>query len=323
MNVIKGLVGAGLGAIAGAAVWALLAYFTNFEFGLVAWAVGVAAGFGMMIGSGGKGGIGMGIAAALVAILGILAGKLMVAHVIATEHVARSIAEIGEVEAVDALREDVMSQWLSEQRTMTWPKGMTPEEALDEGYVPPEVEKEAAARWRRMDDADRQHHINGLRVAASQSATERTLLTTVFAFVFSFGLFDLLWCVLAIGSAYKLGSRVPSAEPAAVAQATPTVGRPVVQPASQAPAQPPAERTVPVAAPHAAQKAARPVKPSTAKRGAPAGAVADDEASRSFFRGAAITDDFPDPAAKFIKKRSAPPEGGAEPSDATADREAA
>ncbi|MBY0310829.1 MAG: hypothetical protein K2W85_02045 [Phycisphaerales bacterium] len=323
MNVIKGLIGAGLGAIAGAAVWALLVYFTNYEFGFVAWALGVAAGFGMMMGSGGKGGIGMGVAAAVVAVLGILAGKLMVAHVIATEHVARSIDNIGEVEAVAALRDDVMTQWLSEQRTMTWPRGMTPEAALEEGYVPPEVEKEASNRWRRMDASDRQDHINGLRVAAGQSATERTLLTTVVAFVLSFGLFDLLWCALALGSAYKLGSRVPSADPVATAQPAPAAGRPAAQPSPQAPIAPPAEGAVPPAPPQAAPKPARPVKPASAERGAPPGAIADDEASRSFFRGAAISDDFPDPAAKFIKKRAVSPDGAVEQPGTCIDREAA
>lgn len=320
MNVIKGLIGAGLGAIAGAAVWALLVYFTNYEFGFVAWALGGAVGFGMMLASGGKGGVWMGIAAAVVAILGILAGKLMVAHVIASEHVTKSIESIGEVEAVASLRGDVMTQWLSEQREMTWPKGMSPEQALDGGYVPPEVEKEASNRWRRMDAADRQEHITGLRIAEAQTATERTLLTTIVAFVMSFGLFDLLWCLFAVGSAYKLGSRqVTAVEAASVAQAAPTAGRPI----AQQPIQTAAQGTAPVAAAPTAPQASRPVKPAPTDRGAPAGAVADDAASRSFFRGTSATDDFPDPAAKFMKKISTPTGSSEDNTQADHDRKAA
>lgn len=292
MNVLKGLMCAALGAVAGAAVWATLAYFTHSEFGFMAWALGAAVGLGMSLGSSGKRGFWMGAMASVVAIMGVLSGKLMVAHVIASEHVAKMVDSIGEVEAVASIRDDVMEQWLTEQRAMTWPKGTTPEEALDQGYVPPEVQKEASARWRRMSEDDRQQCIAGLKVVAANDSGAATLVTTIMAFVFSFGAFDLLWAFFAVGSAYSLAARGSKSEAAPIAEArTPATMKPgsVSAPNAQTP-QHAAARTQPAAAEHS-------------PRGAAAGSVADDSASRSFFRGASVTDDFPDPAAKFIKSR--------------------
>ncbi len=289
MSVVKGLVGAGLGSIAGAAVWALLASLTHYEFGIVAWALGAAAGFGMVLGSGGRGGFWLGASAALIAIVGILSGKLLVAHVIASEHVTKMIDTIGEDEAIASIRDDVMTQWLSEDRAMTWPAQMTREEAIDEGYVPPEVEREAGNRWRPMSEEDRHVHITGLKVEANENSAGMTVAATVLAFVFSFGLFDLLWCVLAIGSAYTIGARKSQVEAAALSHPAGGTGATIAQGAAGA---------AQAAAPN------QPVQQRQAPVPRPAPASTEDSASKSFFRGASVTDDFPDPAAKFMKKRA-------------------
>lgn len=66
---VKSVVGAVLGGIAGAAIWAAVAFYAHLEAGYVAWGVGILTGLGAAIFADKKGGGGMpvGIMAAVVA----------------------------------------------------------------------------------------------------------------------------------------------------------------------------------------------------------------------------------------------------------------
>lgn len=64
--------------ILGGMVWGLIAKYTNMELGLVAWAIGVLAGLGIYLFTASRGVL-LGIAAALIALFGILSGKYFVA----------------------------------------------------------------------------------------------------------------------------------------------------------------------------------------------------------------------------------------------------
>lgn len=66
-------VGATIGAILGAALWGAITYFTNYEVGIVAWAIGGLVGAGSAV-LGGRGG-GMGMVCALLAVAAICGGK--------------------------------------------------------------------------------------------------------------------------------------------------------------------------------------------------------------------------------------------------------
>ena len=78
------LIGVGLsgaGAMLGALVWALIAIFTGYEIGWIAWGVGFCAGFGMAIAHNLSDAIDDflgGVIASTMAILGVLAGKYAV-----------------------------------------------------------------------------------------------------------------------------------------------------------------------------------------------------------------------------------------------------
>jgi len=68
------IVGAILGAAIGASAWALIAHFTGYEVGYVAWGVGALVGFGSTS-CGGKG-ASMGLACAALALVAIFVGKV-------------------------------------------------------------------------------------------------------------------------------------------------------------------------------------------------------------------------------------------------------
>ena len=68
-----GIVGAIAGGILGALVWAGIAYFANYELGLVAWGIGIVVGVGSAL-LGGEGGAN-GLMCGFVALASIFAGK--------------------------------------------------------------------------------------------------------------------------------------------------------------------------------------------------------------------------------------------------------
>jgi len=80
----QAIAGGLVGAMVGAGVWAALAVFANFEFGLVAMAVGVLAGYGAKLAAGKARGLHFQIATAACAVLGLVAGKYFTfAHYVA------------------------------------------------------------------------------------------------------------------------------------------------------------------------------------------------------------------------------------------------
>jgi phosphate/sulfate permease len=75
---MKPLVGAGIGGVLGAFLWAVIVWTTNYEIGYVAWAVGGLVGFGSALlgGSGQTNGVICGV----IALLSILGGKFAIAY---------------------------------------------------------------------------------------------------------------------------------------------------------------------------------------------------------------------------------------------------
>lgn len=79
-----GLLGSLLGALIGAAVWAVVAIVTEYQLGIIAWGLGALAGYGMARGHR-EGRVGAGLAAALVAVLGILAARVVMVSYMARD----------------------------------------------------------------------------------------------------------------------------------------------------------------------------------------------------------------------------------------------
>jgi hypothetical protein len=71
--------GAVLGGMIGAAVWAAIVYFAQFELGIVAWGVGLAVGYGSYL-LGGRG-LTNGVMCAIVALIAIFGGKILAVQV--------------------------------------------------------------------------------------------------------------------------------------------------------------------------------------------------------------------------------------------------
>ncbi len=74
-SILPALIGGVLAAIAGGAVWGIIAVVTDYELGILAWALGGMAGYAVLIFTGGRRGPVMQISAVVSSTLGILLGK--------------------------------------------------------------------------------------------------------------------------------------------------------------------------------------------------------------------------------------------------------
>ena len=181
--------GAFLSAIAaalGAAAWLAIAWYTGSELSLIAWAVGMTTGVGMLLGRH-RAGRGAGVVAALLAACGVLAGKVLVfLYVKAPLLIVLALLTHQQLESA----------------------------GIDPAQATPQQRREASDRAqttiRSMDAVTRRTQIRTVvearstsgGVFAGLSAKQRTRLffRTMFAPI------DGLIILLAVGSAFKIGT---------------------------------------------------------------------------------------------------------------------
>lgn len=199
MSVARGLVGGIVGGALGAAVWSAITYFTHYELGIVAWLVGVAVGFGVAMGTGGKGRPALGVLAALLAFASIFGGKLATAHFAAQDFIHDGGKDWDETDAFQCYVDKVALEYEGNGTDLSAPQD-------DEAY-PPEVMKEAEARWAGMSASERESFMVSWVAERRQEMVEHAGVVTLIAFVGSMSPYDLLWTVLSVGTAYRLGAR--------------------------------------------------------------------------------------------------------------------
>lgn len=96
------------GALIGAVAWVVIAIFTGYEIGWIAWGLGALAGLGMAVGHEDQDGTMAGIIAAAMAVVGILAAKGMI-----YDQLYRELAELGITADQIAELEAVMGESIS------------------------------------------------------------------------------------------------------------------------------------------------------------------------------------------------------------------
>lgn len=218
MNLMGAALGGALGAVLGGVVWVVVGYTTHYEVGFIAWGVGVAAGMGAAIGSKQEGGQAAGVIAAILAIASILVSKYIVIELLVEQDLSQAPRlttadipgpenrEYWVVYVADRLIEDRQNSG----QFVTWPAGVNPDEANKQSDYPPEIWKDAAARWDAMSSPARSEYRD--QAAASIAENYRSAVQSFTAqaksegFFQSFSLFDLLWGFLAIASAFRLGA---------------------------------------------------------------------------------------------------------------------
>lgn len=276
MKGLTALLAGAVTAVVAAGVWMAISVYANYEFGIIAWAVGAAVGFAVFAGSGRIGGTGLGLLAVVLALGGIALGKFGAAYSIvqgafddkeiAVSAIADEIVHQRELETgnpvpmpyvrdedadsyADFYPADVWSQAeyqfgqmsgeererlmtapmlansqyhimyiadrLAEERMdagerINWPKPGGYDEAFYEEDYPSDLWADATARWNAMTEDQQQQYRQDIfdelttQRAQFEPAAKAELVGE--AFTSSFNGFDILWGVLAIASAFKIGS---------------------------------------------------------------------------------------------------------------------
>jgi hypothetical protein len=205
--VIGGIAGGALGA----AIWAGVSYGLGLEYGWVAWGVGVLVGIGVAAGARGSTGTITGVLAVVIATASVLAGKFAAVS-LAFDKVGGQVAErlqFTEEMAIGSVAQEVVEEWKAAGKRLDWPAGMDPRSASSassEAEFPKDVWSEARRRWAaRPEDWRRQF------LAAREEAMKAEFAAFMHSakgegFLADFTLFDVLWFILAVASAYAVGS---------------------------------------------------------------------------------------------------------------------
>lgn len=217
MNIVQIVAGIAAGTV-GAAVWAAVAFFAGINAVVIAWGIGAIVGFAIAK-TGRTGGL-PGVAAVLITIVAIMAGKYGTFEI--AMHKVRQINQ--EVLAgVDGSDEAVLLAGVHKRARervdagdeLVWPDGMTIDDAETQEDYPQELWEEVEQEWKAKSDAERealrQQHVEDVKESLK-------MLDGLFdgmknaMFWGSFGLRDLLFFGLAIYTAWATAGRTQAEE---------------------------------------------------------------------------------------------------------------
>ncbi len=204
------LIGACVAGLVGALVWGAIAHFSGYEVGYIAWGIGLIVGGGALVFGGGEGGAPTGVMCAVVAALSIIAGKYMAfswtvssaldegVREVYDEHVADATALTGvDLADDDAVRHFIATRGYSEKKTA---RNVTDEELAH-------FKVETAPFLRQVNDENmtfeewkESDYGSGVVEFVNAFAGARA------SFGDTFGGFDILWMLLGVGTAFKVGA---------------------------------------------------------------------------------------------------------------------
>lgn len=211
----KGLICGLIGASLGAGIWFAIAYITNYEVGIIACLVGFLAGVGVRFGAQQEKEV-LGIMAAVLAIVGILAGKYMLVQYIAIPVAKEMVAEMPLDEIREIARDDDAMYGLV--MLNMYNKGRFDDslaQQLEAYHDGNDVSEENLAQIEQLDSEvqdlldslNENEKIKLAREIMTQAITvELNDITFWDMLKESLGVFDILFFLLAIGSAYKIAA---------------------------------------------------------------------------------------------------------------------
>ena len=183
----RGALLAAIAAALGAAAWLAIAWYTGSELSLIAWAVGMATGVGMLLGRH-RAGRDAGVVAALLAAAGVLAGKVLVfLYVKAPLLIVLALLTTQQLESAG----------------ITDPKQVTPlqrQDAADRAQATIRSMDAAARRAQIRTVVDARRDSGGVLAGLGAARRTRLFFRTMFAPI------DALIIVLAVGSAFRIAT---------------------------------------------------------------------------------------------------------------------
>jgi hypothetical protein len=206
---VKSIVAGVIGGAIGAAVWAVIAYQAHVEIGWIAWGIGVLVGIAVRLGAGNDVGPMTGGIAAIIAAASVAGGKYAAVSAFvddAAVEFGAMVANASDDEIFLVLVDDIAVEFANQGKPMTWPEGMDYDSAMELEEYPKEVVAEARARWDRADEAWRDQFREYARGKMKQGSEQLAAALREEGFIASFGLLDVVFFLLAVASAYGIGS---------------------------------------------------------------------------------------------------------------------
>lgn len=221
---VKGFIGGLVAAAIGAGVWALISWMTNYEIGWIAIGIGALVGAG--VGLGGKS-TNAGITAVLLTVLSIAGGKyaaisLVINDEMGGEFTAESLeadvraALATERGLIESVADDIAWQRTEDGEVLDWPRGMSYETAYALTEYPQDVQLVALERTQIMSPEDREAYV-ALQVANAQMGMDEFLAHGGMgairsdAFMYQWGLMDILFIGIAVFTAFRVASETGQA----------------------------------------------------------------------------------------------------------------
>lgn len=212
MKVTQIIAGVAAGAV-GAAAWAAIGFYFGVNLGLVAWGIGLLV--GVAIAMTGASGRLPGVAAVLISIVAVLAGKYGTFE-LAAERVHRvNQADIAQLDVGDRGVLATRLRQLAEQRMeageeLAWPDGMSLDDANDLADYPPDLREEVEKEWSAKTESEREelrerHREDVEETMAIMRGGFRGIQRA--AFFSSFGFRDMLYLGAAVFTAWWIAGR--------------------------------------------------------------------------------------------------------------------
>ncbi|MEE8156332.1 MAG: hypothetical protein V3T53_15365 [Phycisphaerales bacterium] len=104
------------------------------------------------------------------------------------------------------IADGIVQQREEEGQQVVWPDGYDFDSAWREAHYPQDIWAQATAAWDAMSTAEQASYWESWKQEMSEGRALAEAQLTSYGFVQSFGLFDILWVVLAVGTAAKLGA---------------------------------------------------------------------------------------------------------------------
>jgi uncharacterized tellurite resistance protein B-like protein len=211
-----------IGGAIGAAVWAGVTYFFEYEIGWIAWGVGLLVGYAVAMGNRDRirSPTAAGVVAVVITGLSIVAGKYAAVELLMpsdAEIVEMFTASFDDEEYVMSyVADEVVADYEAEGRVVEWPGGSAPGTAASQADYPADVWAEAATRWGALTDQQkaefRAERESATRQNVEENMPEIRAMMGQGGFVGSFGPMDLIFFGLGMVTAFGVASGNKSKE---------------------------------------------------------------------------------------------------------------
>lgn len=201
-------IGALIGGALGGGLWYGVAMGANREFAILAWLVGAITGFGAALGARGHVGTFTGVIAAVIAAGAVIGAKYAVVENIVGQvekKVAHAVVAKDE-HAIGMIAREVAREHEAAGKHYQWPGDVTPDKAIQEDDFPAIIWTEASSRYEAMDDAAKAERKSAATAEMKQDFHGAMNDVRSEGFAAMFGVVDILFFLLALGSAFAIGS---------------------------------------------------------------------------------------------------------------------